>query len=262
MDKKEVIIYRFTDKEKGITFPIVPLTAKRKWMTESKEKYAYKCLPLNIANQYGFAVLSPADFTLDWWGGKNGGEVDFEIKSDDPDLADHFHSYFGEGTFTLHVDFVLKTPEGFSTYLRGVPNQAKHGVVPLDAIVETDWLTFTFTYNFILTEPGIYSFKKDEPLFCFFPIERNTVENFKLREARMEDDPNFLESFENYAKERNRLKEKDRSSPNPMGKPTFQHFYRDGVNSRGQKVSIKNHITNLIFGGKKARANNKQDKDS
>jgi hypothetical protein len=31
----------------------------------------------------------------------------------------------------------------------------------------------------------------------------------------------------------------------------FQNFYREGTKASGEKVSIKNHITNLIFGGKR-----------
>jgi len=244
MSKKEIILYRF--QEESPIFPVVPLTAKRKWMSESREKYAYKCLPLNIANQYGYAVLCPADFTLDWWGGVDPKDVDFSVASENDYLKKHVYSYFGEGTFTIHVDFVIKTPKGFSTYIRGVPNEAKQGIKPLDAIVETDWLPFTFTYNFLLTEPGTYTFKKNEPLFVFFPIERNTVENFELRESRIESNPEMLKDFDDYSEKReNVIKNSTKAK-----KTSYQHFYRNGVKASGEKVNIKNHITNLIFGGK------------
>lgn len=243
MAKEEITVYRI--KKDGPAFPIVPLNVKRKWMTDSFYKFAYKCLPLNIANQYGFAVLSPVDFEIDWWGGKGGSEVDFEVNSDDPAIAHLFKSYFGEGTFTVHPDFIIKTPEGYSTYIRGIPNDTKPGIKPLDAIVETDWLAFTFTYNFLVTEPGVYKFKKGEPLFCFFPIKRDTVENFELKEKQIDDaDPKTKKFFQDY-------NEKRLGFQQSSGKPKFQNFYRDGTDSLGNKVTIKNHITNLIFGKKK-----------
>jgi hypothetical protein len=245
MSNKKIIVYRLL--EESPVFPIVPLTAKRNWMNQTKDKFAYKCLPLTIANQYGYAVLSPADFTIDWWGGSSGESVDFEITSDDEHMANYFHHYFGEGTFTIHLDFILKTPEGFSTYIRGVPNETKKGITSLDAVVETDWLPFTFTYNFLITEPGSYTFKKNEPLFTFFPIERNTVEKFSIQEDRIETDQVFFKDFQDYEKARTKAID---AMPNDK-KTRFQLFYRDGVKASGEKVKIKDHITNLIFGGKR-----------
>lgn len=232
---KEIVLNRLYDGQQ--IFKVEPLGIKRKWMTESRKQFAYKCLPLNIANSYGFAVYSPADFTITWWGGKEAPSI--EIDSPDPEMHETILSYFGESVFTVHLDFIVKTPENYSIYIRGVPNQMERGFIPLDAIVETDWLPFTFTYNFMLVEPGIYEFKKNEPLFIFFPIERNTVENFKLVDRSIEEDPEMLEDFREYAKI-----SKDRAE-----KSYHPRLY---LNGRGpNKVfKIKNHIKKLIFGGK------------
>jgi len=249
MAKEKVTIYRILEGK--TVFPVVPLGVKRKWMTDSYYKFAYSCLPLNIANQYGFAVLSPVDFTLDWWGGMEGKDVDFDIDCEDKAFYHYIKGHFGEGTFTIHPDFFLRTPEGYSTYIRGIPNETRKGIKPLDAIVETDWLTFTFTYNFLLNEPGVYSFKKGEPLFCFFPIKRNTVENFELNEQRLDDHPEVKESFDNYDNLR-------KSYVLTNTKPKFQKFYRNGVDPFGNKLTIKDHITSLIFGKKQNKLNNKE----
>jgi hypothetical protein len=243
MAKQQVVLYRLFDGQP--IFPVVPLNAKRNWMNDTRLKFAYKCLPLNIANQYGYAVLCPEDFTVDWYGGKREEDVTFTVTSKSDYIKNHLHSYFGDSTFTIHIDFIVRTPEGFSTYIRGVPNETKQGLKPLDAIVETDWLSYTFTYNFLLTEPGSYTFKKGEPLFVFFPIERGTVENFELKESRIEKNQELLDDFRDYHDKRI-----DAISV-PIKKPVFQNFYRDGVKASGEKVSIKNHITNLIFGGKR-----------
>lgn len=236
--KNKVIINRL-NKDKRV-FDIVPLRVKREWMTSTRDKFAYKCLPLNIANQYGWAVLCPFDFSVVWMGGTDAPDVDVIIKDDNFDKQS-IATYFGESTLTFHPDFVIQTPENYSLYIRGIPNYSKPGIFPLDAIVETDWLPFTFTYNFKITTPGIYDFKKGEPLFAFFPIERNTVEAFDLEEIWIEENPNpdfaiDFKAFERHAVDR---KHDD-----------FHHrLYLQGK-SPNKIHQIKNHITKLLFGGK------------
>ncbi len=239
----EIIVNRLLDDRE--IFKIVPLAMKRNWMTDSKYKFAYKCLPLNIANQYGFAVLSPADFTVDYWGGDDGNAVDVMVHSDDPQIKENIVSYLGEKTVTIHLDFCLQTPEGYSTYIRGIANETKDGIKYLDAIVETDWLPYTFSYSFVVTSPGIYEFKKNEPLFMFFPIERNTVENFTLRNQSIKTNDDFYKDFSEYANSRNKLTFDVKDGK--VEGPHFQRFYQEG---RGpfKKYLIKNHIKKMIFG--------------
>lgn len=221
-------------------FEVVPLNMQRNWMHETSGKYAYKCLPLGIANQYGWAVLSPFDFKVSWYGGEDQESVDVWGV---PEGMEHVvQSYFSHKTFTIHPDFVIKTPPGYSLYIRGVPNKEYAVAQPLDAIVETDWLPFTFTYNFRFFEPGTIEFKKGEPIFCFFPILRNTVENFEIRKAFIDEDEELMHDFSDYASSRDlhrlaRLKGKNGE---------FQKFY---VNGRGPKkwYDIKDHLKRVFF---------------
>src|SRR5262249_16530146 len=45
----------------------------------------------------------------------------------------------------------------------------KDGIAPLEGVIETDWLPFSFTMNWQLTRAGAVVFEKDEP-FCFFTL--------------------------------------------------------------------------------------------
>jgi hypothetical protein len=149
-------------------------------------------------------------------------------------------SHFGEATFTLQLDFVIQTPENYSLYIRGVPNEINSTIRPLDAIVETDWLPFTFSYNYKFAETGTVDFKRGDPLFVFFPIERNSVENFKLKQINIEDNQDLYQDFLDYSDSRISFN-KDQNDNK------FQRFYQDG---RGPKkeYSIKNHLKRLFFG--------------
>ena len=233
------IIANYLDGVDKKYFDILPLTMQRDWMHKSKEKFAYKCLPLGVANQYGWAVCSPANFTVTYSGGREHNDV--EIFSNDEDF-DHnrFAAHFGEATFTIMPDFLIKTPENYSIYIRGIPNQDYGILKPLDAIVETDWLPFTFTYNFKFMEPGTVEFKKGDPLFCFFPIERNTVENFSLKAQNLSDNEELYEDFHEYAKARDKLVH------TYSEKFVFQKFYIDG-RGPNKVYNIKNHIKRLFF---------------
>ena len=54
---------------------IRPAEATRDWMDKTNESFAYRCLPLNIANAHGWEVLSPCDFTAFWRGGTDVKDV-------------------------------------------------------------------------------------------------------------------------------------------------------------------------------------------
>src|SRR3954449_12981067 len=41
---------------------------RRDWMDDTPNKFAYRCLPLTIANQTGWFVYNPVGFTAVWTG--------------------------------------------------------------------------------------------------------------------------------------------------------------------------------------------------
>ena len=49
---------------------IRPAPVERAWMEATDQRFAYRCLPLNIANAFGWEILCPSAFTAAWDGGK------------------------------------------------------------------------------------------------------------------------------------------------------------------------------------------------
>lgn len=39
------------------SMPIIPAPTQRTWMDATDDRFAYRCLPLNIANQHGWWLL-------------------------------------------------------------------------------------------------------------------------------------------------------------------------------------------------------------
>ena len=135
---------------------------EREWMENSQDKYAYRCLPLTIANQNGFEVCTSKKIKITWNGGSHIDDISIE-GGDDVCV-----SHFGEGVITFHPGFLVRTPENVNLHISGVPNNPKRGISPLTGIVETDWNSATFTMNWMMTEPNYeVVFEPFEP-FLFF----------------------------------------------------------------------------------------------
>lgn len=233
------MIVNYLMEDNSQTFKIVPLKIHRSWMNKTSKKYAYQCLPLNIANQYGWAVVCPFDFKVSYYGGNSDAQVEvFDI----PEEYSHLVSgHFGHGTLTINVDFIIQTPENYSLYIRGVPNQEYGILKPLDAIVETDWLPFTFTYNFKFMDYGVVEFKKGDLLFSFFPVLRNTIENFEIKTQHIQKNEELFSDFKEYVQSR------DKALANRAYSPySFQRFYVDG-RGPNKVYNISNHIKKLFF---------------
>src|SRR5258707_14212173 len=54
----------------GHTVDIRPAPVERDWMDNTEQRYAYRCLPLSIANSHGWEILCAAGFTAIWDGGR------------------------------------------------------------------------------------------------------------------------------------------------------------------------------------------------
>ena len=164
---------------------IQPGTVRRDWM-DLNQAQAYRCLPLAMANQHGWQLLSPTGFSVTWNGGLNPADVEITADSPSPWLSGHF----GAGTFTFTLLMIFRTPPGLNLWVSGPPNWFKDGVQPLSALIETDWIPHTFTMNWKLTRPGLtVRFEKDEPFCFFFPVPRGLAESMVPVTAPVSADP-------------------------------------------------------------------------
>lgn len=208
---------------------ITPSKVKRNWMDET-QGLAYRCIPLNIANEYGWVCHSPSSFTATWDGGVGREAIKIVEHGDGPP---HFpQSHFGHGILTLPPDFLIKTPKNISIYIRGISNTGYENIYPLDGIVETDWLPFTFTMNYKFLKPGSITFKKGDPVFMFFPIDRNFIESFDIEQKDISLEPEFYSQYKKYGEARQQHLDSNNQKP--------QRFYVSGtlVDERAQ---IDNH---------------------
>jgi hypothetical protein len=125
---------------------------RRDWMDATPESFAYRCLPLNIANAHGWELLSPCGFEAEWNG---GAAVDDVVVRPIRDAAgDAPVALFGQGVLTFHVRGPVPHAAGLQPLGRRPPNAAKDGIAPLTGVIETDWSPYSFTMNWRFTRPG------------------------------------------------------------------------------------------------------------
>lgn len=151
---------------------LVPGRPRRDWMDATGERYAYRCLPLTMANSTGWEVLCPFKLHIDWDGGDGNDAITLSSPFSKANIADLAISHFRQGIVTFHLGYMFRTPPGWGMWAMGPPNLPKDGIAPLTGLIETDWLPFPFTMNWKMTRPGRVTFKKGEP-FCFITLQQH-----------------------------------------------------------------------------------------
>ena len=173
-EEKEKIVFYDLSPQMGL---IKPGERKRVWMDNTTDEYAYRCLPMNMANMLGWDVQAPCDIHATWLGSHRHEDISIHVSN--PLYEGFVHSQFGYGVLTFSVGFIVKTPEGVNLWVKGIPNETRRGITALEGICETDWSPATFTMNWQFTEPNVpVCFKKGDVICRMIPYPRGYIEKF------------------------------------------------------------------------------------
>jgi hypothetical protein len=208
---------------------IRPAEATRDWMTDSPESFAYRCLPLNIANAHGWEILSPCAFAAQWNGSMTPADIEIIGRMDVPESLRPV-SLFGQGVLTFHIQGLFRTPPKWNLWVGGSPNRFKDAIQPLTGIVETDWAPYTFTMNWRFTRPGQWiSFEEGEPIAFIFPLPRAYLDEVEPRIAPMAQEEGLTERFEGWSQSRNAFQAKVAANPPTAPADKWQKSYYRGL---------------------------------
>jgi hypothetical protein len=175
------------------TAPVVPAAREREWMNNEESNFAYRCLPLTMANQYGWEVLFTRHVRATWNGRSHSRDVRIKGHGDSKGVG--CHSHFGCGILTFSLPFLFRTAPGWNLWVRGPTNRPKDGLMALDGIVETDWAHSTFTMNWRFTRACTVEFDVGEPICQIFPIKRDTIESFSLQIRMLRSVPELQKKY-------------------------------------------------------------------
>lgn len=202
---------------------IEPLAGKpkRDWWNS----HFYYCLPINIGNQYGFAIRSMWDFNATWDGtSENPDDIHIEMLSEDYTRSiQYITSGFSEGVLTVQNHFYMRTPPGINLMTIQPPNYSLPGTYCMTGVVETDNLRRDFSFNIKFTDPGRkVEIRKGDWLGAFIPIPRYFVDKFEIKNARdlFSDEliANDLDDGTELERQRNN---DDKSKPHESGRKYF-----------------------------------------
>jgi len=110
----------------------------------------------------------------------------------------------------------------------GPPNHVKDGIQPLAGVIETDWLPFPFTMNWIFTRPGTVRFEKGET-FCFIMlIQDKPMEAFQPVIKSMNANPELRRQYDVWAEKRSEFNALIFKRDPEATKEAWQRFYFKG----------------------------------
>lgn len=213
-----------------------PARARRDWMDAFPDRHAYRCLPLAIANSFGWEVLSPCDLRIDYTGGPLAADIQISAE-DGYELVTHVAaSNFTRGILTLHTGYIFRTEPGWSLLATGPINEPRDGMAPLTGIIETDWLPYPFTMNYQLTRPGTFRIRKGEPFCHIVAILSEPVEEAEVEILPIEAEKDLKERMDGFAARRGKLLEAG-ATPDPTnvreawGREYFRGKLADGTSA-------------------------------
>jgi hypothetical protein len=218
---------------------------QRDWMNNTPHRYAYRCLPLTIANQTGWWIRNPVGFEATWRGATHPGTIDFYFDAAGEVWTHWINSQFGEGIITWNTPFLFRTrPEGSRLLVCGPTNYFKTNAHPLTALIESDWMTMSFTMNYKIAIPHFpVRFEAGEPLFQVIPLASNVcadLETATVTYQKLSDDPDVSRAYHEWDVGRRQFHEqKARGEVRPDG---WQRDYFQGRDAIGRQAGPSHMI--------------------
>ncbi|MBS1626474.1 MAG: hypothetical protein JSR09_02165 [Bacteroidetes bacterium] len=216
---------------------------KRTWMDLTFENFAYACLPLVIANQTGWDIYCQTNFKAKWNGGNLASDIEIVFEDVNDPFNEQVMAHFGYGVITFNPGFLFVTNEGNNLIVKGIPNMLKDAIQPLEAVVETDWLPFTFTMNWKFTRTDTWiNFAKGEPICRIMPYPRNFIESFEPQYQSFKTNPELARKMNEWGA--SRQEHNNNLSTGTANKATEKN-YLQGKLKDGNKVGFHQRKINL-----------------
>ncbi|HLK88354.1 MAG TPA: DUF6065 family protein [Polyangia bacterium] len=229
-----------------LAMPLVPAQRARAWMDATNARFANRCLPLLMANQAGWFLVSAHTLRLTWNGANDLGAVTVEhLDGPAPTPA---ASHFGSGIVTWNVPYLFRTSPGYNLLVRGAANWPKDGVAPLEGLVETDWSSATFTVNWQMTRPHFpVTVEIGEPLCMLVPQRRGELEAFHPQLRMLGSEPPLDDAYRTWSESRAKFNAELAQPDSSAARQRWQKHYFQGVSaeSAGDDATRGDHQTKL-----------------
>ena len=237
--------------------PDVSLTAApvgRQWMDDTDQRFAYRCLPLAIANQAGWFIHNSTTVTAVWDGGPGRKSLQVEVgapaaggwsftidsltlTAESAPADVRLLSHFGSGILTFSIPLLFRTPPGINLWVKGPTNYFKDGAAPLEGIVETDWLPASFTMNWKLTRPNHpVRFEPGEPICMIVPMPRGLLESLDPIRKPLSAEPQLTREYQEWFQNRTQFLTDLAAGRPEARRQGWQKEYTKGLTPLGEQA--------------------------
>lgn len=205
----------------GSRMQIEQSTVNREWMSQTRQGYAYRCLPMTYANRHGWCICLTEDVKV-VWDGRVNAEGTTIISGREQNGIRFANNGTGNGIITFHFNAIPRTSKNWNIWIMGAPNLVIPGASPLSGIIESDWMFTSPTANWKITEINkVVTFKKGDPVIFFVPIHKTELEEFNIEHHQIDYNSEMYKYFVDHAEWR---QDNDKN-----GKESFGKMYLRGV---------------------------------
>jgi hypothetical protein len=164
-------------KDNGPVANIEPLSAKRDWMEATFDKHAYRCLPVTLTNQLGWAISFPEDITFMWDGQISTSGEHVKVLAGEK----YIQTGRGQATVSFETGLVFRTPENYSLLTYNVPNMFMEGVSPYTTIISSSFFEGPLPVAWKITKAFVpITIKANQPVAAVFPISLSNIQGSTL----------------------------------------------------------------------------------
>jgi hypothetical protein len=215
---------------------VVAAPSERDWIANTQDQFARRCLPLMIANAHGWQILAQDSCDAIWNGGSYQADIELTTGSG---TATHISTHFGYGVLTFRIHCILRTEPGINLWIGGPTNSFKDAIQPMSAVIEADWMPYTFTMNWQFTRPGTQvRFEKGEPICQFFPVPRGIVDNVQpvLRDIKSDSELHAMHKEWRVSRD-DFIKALNDQQPEAVSQKWQKHYFRGLYPDGSQGIS-------------------------
>jgi hypothetical protein len=221
----------------GPGLELVPAEVARTWMDETDFRFAYRCLPLSMANQAGWVVPCPLDLEATW----DGQAIHFRAL--DPEAGRRWAPWIGEraglGILAFRLPYRFRTAPGYGLLVRGPTNGGLPGAAALDLFLDTAAAPAHLSADWRLLEAGRpVHFPAGFPLCHLLPYPLDLLEATTPCVRPIEDAPELHDAFRRWADSRISF---NRDTTRP--ETAWQKDYFQGKTTDGERAPT--HRTRL-----------------
>jgi hypothetical protein len=219
-------------------------TKKRDWFP----KDFYHCLPLIIANEYGYSLSLEYDIDVFWTGEESPDSLQITKYYEEgkdyqyPDVK----SLFGNGILTVTPPFHIKTPPGVNTMTINPINYMLPNMSVISGVVETDNVAQSFSFSLKVHIPNVLvKIPKGFPIGSFIPIPRYFADDFVLEDGeKIFSEEDFVDELQTRTDSQILRDMQMSNNREDFGVEKYDGFYMRGENIYGEKFKDHQRFSN------------------